>query len=224
MAQNIEIANAQYNDVPSIEVPKQGGGTASFVDTTDADAIAGDILQGKTAYVNGVKLTGTGSGGGYNYGFTLVDTVQLSVYATKKFVNQSQTVGNTISISNSVNNWFIVKGQIQKNKIYLCLTHHTSTDLSFVVTDSSDKVVYHSYGQGVTYSITNLINKVYILDTSSITQEEIYLYYTMGNKTQNYFNLNTVDFAWSDTVGGLPVFTVEIDPDYNCFAKKTLIY
>lgn len=64
MAQNIEIANAQYNDVPSIEVPKQGGGTASFVDTTDADAIASEIDMGKTAYVNGVKLTGTRSGGG----------------------------------------------------------------------------------------------------------------------------------------------------------------
>lgn len=65
MAQDIEIANAQYNDVPSIEVPLQGGGTASFVDTTDADAIASEIDTGKTAYVNGVKLTGTRSGGGY---------------------------------------------------------------------------------------------------------------------------------------------------------------
>lgn len=64
MAQDIEIANAQYNDVPSIEVPKQGGGTASFVDTTDADAVASEIDMGKTAYVNGVKLTGTRSGGG----------------------------------------------------------------------------------------------------------------------------------------------------------------
>jgi len=64
MAQNIEIANAQYNDVPSIEVPLQGGGTASFVDTTDADAVASEIDSGKTAYVNGVKLTGTRSGGG----------------------------------------------------------------------------------------------------------------------------------------------------------------
>lgn len=64
MAQNIEIANAQYNDVPAISVPKQGGGFASFMDTTDADATAEDIMQGKTAYVGGSKITGTGSGGG----------------------------------------------------------------------------------------------------------------------------------------------------------------
>ena len=64
MAQNVTIAGASYTAVPSITVPKTGGGTASFVDTTDADATAADIISGKTAYVNGVKLTGTGSGGG----------------------------------------------------------------------------------------------------------------------------------------------------------------
>lgn len=61
---NIELLGAVYPTVPAVKLPIFGGGTAQFDDTTDADATAADIASGKTAYVNGVKLTGTGGGGG----------------------------------------------------------------------------------------------------------------------------------------------------------------
>ena len=58
MAQNVIINGVTYQNVPEVNIPKSGGGTAKFLDTGDANAVAGEILDGKTAYVNGVKITG----------------------------------------------------------------------------------------------------------------------------------------------------------------------
>ncbi len=59
MAQNISLLGATYYDVPAVELPKSGGGLATFMDTSDADAVAGDISSGKMAYVNGALVTGS---------------------------------------------------------------------------------------------------------------------------------------------------------------------
>ncbi len=59
MAQNVIINGVTYQSVPEVNILKSGGGgTAKFMDTADANAVAADILSGKTAYVNGVKITG----------------------------------------------------------------------------------------------------------------------------------------------------------------------
>ena len=66
MAQNVTVAGASYSDVPSVVLPKTGGGSAQFDDTTIASdaAAAADISFGKKAYVNGSLVTGTNQGGG----------------------------------------------------------------------------------------------------------------------------------------------------------------
>ena len=65
MAQNVTVAGASYSDVPSVVLPKTGGGTASFTDVTDTTAAASDVASGKYFYTAaGVKTEGTATGGG----------------------------------------------------------------------------------------------------------------------------------------------------------------
>lgn len=74
MAQNLIIANAQYNDVPSVTIPKQGGGVASFIDTSDGTVVAEDVLADKVCYSNGTRIVGTGTGGSATkYGISIDD-------------------------------------------------------------------------------------------------------------------------------------------------------
>lgn len=65
MAQNITLWGASYSAVPSVTLPKTGGGTASFTDVTDTTAAASDVASGKYFYTSaGVYTQGTNSGGG----------------------------------------------------------------------------------------------------------------------------------------------------------------
>lgn len=60
MASSVVINNVTYAAVPQIQVPKQGGGTAKFTDTSDATLDNGNkMLNGVTGYgPDGVKYTG----------------------------------------------------------------------------------------------------------------------------------------------------------------------
>ena len=65
MAQNITIMGASYSDVPAVQLPKTGGGTARFDDASVTTATASDVAQGKIFLASdGSITTGTGTGGG----------------------------------------------------------------------------------------------------------------------------------------------------------------
>ena len=67
MAQDVQIANVQYSDVPALEVPKVGGGTARFTDLSGDTLDASKVLSGYTGHdASGAPFVGTyePSGGG----------------------------------------------------------------------------------------------------------------------------------------------------------------
>lgn len=60
MAQNVIINGVTYSNVPCVQIPKTDSGTASFYDTSDSTIDNGNkMLDGVTAYGNGVKYTGS---------------------------------------------------------------------------------------------------------------------------------------------------------------------
>ena len=72
MAQNITLLGASYSNVPAVELPKTGGGTASFTDVTDTTAAASDVLSTKYFYTAaGQKIQGSIiAGDSLTYGLT----------------------------------------------------------------------------------------------------------------------------------------------------------
>ena len=62
---NVTVAGGSYPDVPQVNLPITGGGTASFVEISDTTATASDVASGKVFYTSGgVRTVGTNTGGG----------------------------------------------------------------------------------------------------------------------------------------------------------------
>lgn len=58
MASNLVINGVTYQSVPRVAIPKAGGGTATFYDTSDATAVASTMLDGTVAYGASGVVTG----------------------------------------------------------------------------------------------------------------------------------------------------------------------
>lgn len=67
MAQAITLWGASYTNVPGVDLPKTGGGTARFTDTSPTTAGDSDVASGKIYFKSdGSQSTGTASGGASN--------------------------------------------------------------------------------------------------------------------------------------------------------------
>lgn len=94
MAQNVVINNVTYQNVPEVDIPKNGGGTAKFYDTSGADATAGDILTGKSAFGSTGELSGSMANNGSTSG-------EISTKAGTVTIPAGYTTGGTVSIKSS---------------------------------------------------------------------------------------------------------------------------
>lgn len=94
MAQNVVINGVTYQNVPEVDIPKSGSGTAKFYDTASADITSADVLTGKTAFGS----TGSISGGMANNGST---SGTISTKAGTVTIPSGYTSGGTVSISST---------------------------------------------------------------------------------------------------------------------------
>ena len=93
MAQNVIINGVTYSNVPEVDIPKSGGGTAKFYDTTGATAQASDVLAGKIVYGADGSVVGTMPDNGATGGTigTKAGTVNIPA---------GYTTGGTVSLTN----------------------------------------------------------------------------------------------------------------------------
>lgn len=93
MAQNVIINGVTYQNVPEVDIPKSGGGTAKFYDTADANASAADILTGKTAYGSNGAVSGSMANNGATGG-------SIGTKAGTVAIPAGYTTGGTVSLAN----------------------------------------------------------------------------------------------------------------------------
>ena len=91
---SVVINSVQYQNVPEVDIPKVGGGTAKFYDATDADAAASHVLSGKKF----VGASGEDTGSMANNGST---SGSISTKAGTVNVPAGYTSGGTVSIASA---------------------------------------------------------------------------------------------------------------------------
>lgn len=105
MSKSVIINGVTYNDVPQVKIPISGGGNATFYETSDADAAAGDILTGKKAYGSGGLVNGSMANNGSTSG-------TISTKAGTVSIPAGYTSGGTVSIRTAQQN-LLVSGNIK---------------------------------------------------------------------------------------------------------------
>ena len=174
MAQNVVINSVTYQNVPSVEIPKSGGGTAAFYDTSDGTLSSGDqMLASYTAYANGTKYTGsiaakTGSDLSASGDTVTVPAGYYASQATKAVSAGSATapatisgtsasvstgtntltLSKTISVTPSVTAGYVASGTAGNSSVSLTASVTTKGATTYTPTTSNQTIASGTYLTG----------------------------------------------------------------------------
>ena len=91
---SVVINNVTYANCPEVDIPKSGGGTAKFYDSSETDVSAANVLSGKKF----VGASGEDTGSMANNGST---SGEISTKAGTVTIPSGYTSGGTVSIASS---------------------------------------------------------------------------------------------------------------------------
>lgn len=131
MAQNVIINGVTYQNVPEVDIPKNGGGTAKFYDTASGDLTAGDLLTGKTAFGASGSISGSMANNGSTSG-------TISTKAGTVTIPTGYTTGGSVSLASSAVS-DLVAGNLLRGKTVLGITG--TLDMVSVSQDGTTKIL-----------------------------------------------------------------------------------
>lgn len=131
MAQNVVINGVTYSNVPEVDIPKSGGGTAKFFDTAAATLSATDLLTGKVAFGASGSISGSMANNGNTDG-------TISTKAGTVTIPAGYTSGGTVSIS-STEQAKVIASNIKSGVTLLGVAG--SLSLPSISQDSSTKIL-----------------------------------------------------------------------------------
>ena len=91
---SVVINGVTYSECPEVDIPKSGGGTAKFYDSSQTDAAAGNVLSGKKF----VGASGEETGSMANNGST---SGEIQTKADTVTIPAGYTSGGTVGIKSS---------------------------------------------------------------------------------------------------------------------------